>query len=304
MATPIVHTGCFGAVRVTGTGAPTVVSSVRQWILNENRSTIKYQASNTQCASGRLKGKFAWSGSYSAYGSVPFVMPREKGFFEGYTAPDDRAVDMLGTIYGGNIIVDSVEIAWNWETQEPIAHVVNFSGEGPLAQGLSDPQIVDASEIDLDDVCPAKVEIATDIAAPVFDELSNITKATLSISADNKPFTNSSTACAEAFSRGAIDWTLSIDRQSTIWLTDDTPHALLSGNDYQIRLYDSATTFWLLKYGILKDHTNIEVDIENDSIVGYTKNFEMQAFGGTPPPKTIGLIAFPNTNEWWPSNIA
>ena len=310
-----VYTGCRGAIEKDTVPATSKVpiSSVRQWQISESRSTIKYGASNTHCAAGRLAGKFAWSGSYNAYGSVPSLMPRESALFRGYHAPLDGIVGGTGTTLSGEIIVDSVAITWNWENQEPISHVVNFSGVGLLTQTLNDTAIIDATAIDLDEVCPSKIDISDNIGTPNWETISNIKQAILNISAENKKYTDSSTLCAEASIKGPIDWTLSIDRNNDIW--DASPGGvpsvpvlpILSGNDYALRLYDSVAEFWELDYAIMKDHTNILTDIETDAIIGYTENYEMQAWvdaSGDGVRDTLGKILFPSTAEWWPTNIA
>ncbi len=286
-------------------GSVAGISSVLDFSISENRETKTYKASNTAGATGRTKGIFGFSGTYSALGAIPQLMPRDKvvgqQFFLG---PDDgvyNATSMLGTVYVGDIIINQVAINWNWETQDPITHTVSFSGEGALNRTYGAAFIPDTTAVNVNDVCPTKVEIADDIPT-AFYELEDLTTAVLTFTAANQEYANSNTNCAKKTIPGGIDFTLGMSRQETKQqVNQQNPTFELeieSGIDYQIRMYTDATEFWLLKWAIMKDHTNIRGDIQGSpsAPVGFDKSFEMQAFNSG----VIGQIVFPDTNIWWP----
>ncbi len=283
-------------------------SSVTGFTISENRQTQEYKASNTAGATGRLKGLYGWGGTYSALGSLAESLPRDLRTCKFYLGPDDAIFEGLGTVLTGQIIIDSVDITWDFENQTPIRHNVNFTGIGLITFEESvDPNpgapgdindLIDRTAVALDDVCPTKIEVATAIT-PVFATLTDITSATLTLTADNTQNANSSTNCAQTSIAGGIDWSLAINRQQSSFFIDPPADTLesISGDDYQIRLYKDAALFWLLKFGIMKDHTNIQGSIEDSGIVGYTMNYQMQAFdtAGTP-----GEIILPGPVNWWP----
>ena len=287
-------------------------SSVTGYTISENRSTQEYKASNTAGATGRLKGLYGWGGTYSALGALPEGLPRDLRTCKFYLGPDSGVFEGIGTVLTGQIIIDSVDITWDWENQVPIRHNVNFTGTGLITFGEDvDPNpgitgdaddLIDRTAVALDDVCPTKIEIAQAIT-PVFLELTNITSATLTLTANNTQNANSSTNCAQTSIPGGIDWSLAINRQESSFFIDPPTDTLesISGDDYQLRLYTDAALFWLLKFGIMKDHTNIQGSIEDSNIVGYTMNYQMQAFDSAPTPNP-GEIILPGPTNWWPTD--
>jgi len=289
-------------------GSVAGISSVLSFSLSENRETKSYKASNTAGATGRNKGIFGFSGTYSALGAIPQLMPKDivvaQQFFLG---PDDGVYNpttMKGTIYTGDIIIDQVVVNWNWETQDPMMHTVSFTGIGPLSRAYDADFTPDTTAVNVNDVCPTKIEIS-DAAATEFFELENLTSAALTFTAANTQYANSNTNCAKESLPGGIDFTLGMSRQETMQqvLNVGGPNTTLeidSGVDYQLRMYTDAALFWLLKWAIMKDHTNIQGDIQSSpsTIVGFDKSFEMQAFNGG----LTGQIVFPGgTPVWWPT---
>lgn len=279
-----VLTGTFGIVDN--------ISSVRQFTINQARTTQTYRASNTDGATGRSSGIFGWNGSYTAYGVDPQVMPRDTTVFSGYLSPDSGVFGGVGTVATGSVLVDSVAITWNWETGEYMSHVVNFQGLGALTFNEAAVALADSTSLPVVDVCPTQIGILPAVGG-VEAVLSDVTSATLTISAANQKYVSSSTNCTENAVKGSIDWTLSINRLST------TFSDVVSGTDYRIKIYEGVTDHWHLEWGIFKDYTNIVTDIEGATLIGYTMNFEMQAFNAG----VKGEILKPGELTgagWWP----
>ena len=289
---------------------PAEFSSITGYTVNENRETQEYKASNTAGATGRLKGLYGWGGTYAALGAIPEALPRDIRNVKFYLGPDSGVIEGVGTVLQGQIIVDSVDITWNWEDQIPVRHNVNFTGIG-LITYLEDEDpnpgiigdaadLIDRTSVNLVDVCPTKIEVALAIT-PVFETLTDITSAVLTLTANNTQNANSSTNCAQTSIPGGIDWSLAVNRQQSSFFIDPPADTVFSqsGDDYQVRIYTDASLFWLLKFGILKDHTNIQGSIEDSNIVGYTMNYQMQAFDAAGQP---GQILLPSSTEWWPTD--
>ncbi len=281
------------------------ISSVLGFSISESRETESYSSANTNRAMGRNKGVFGFRGTYSALGAVPQMMPRDKVLLQKFfLGPDDgayNATSMKGTVYVGDIIVDKVVISWNWEAQDPITHTVSFSGEGLLTALYDIDFVPDTTAVNVNDVCPTKVEISG-VSGSAFYGLEDLTSAALTFTAANHPYADASTGCNRRFLPGNIDFTLGMSRQETKrQVNQQNPTFELeieSGIDYQIRMYTDDIAFWLLKWAMMKDHTNIQGDIQGfpSRIVGFDKSFQMQANNGL----GIGEIVFPNTNVWWP----
>ncbi len=297
--------GDLGSIHNADT--PAEFSSITGFSVSENRATQEYKASNTAGATGRLKGLYGWSGTYSALGAVPEALPRDIRNVIFYLGPDDGVFQGAGTTLTGQIIIDSVDITWDWENQVPIRHNVNFTGIGLITyieavDPTGAPNLIDTSAVALVEVCPTFIEASLPDGA-AFKTLTNITSAVLTLSADNTQNANSSTNCAQTSIPGGIDWGLVANRQETSFFVDPPAKTLVntSGNDYQIKVYTTDALFYLLKWGILKDHTNIQGSIEDGNIVGYSMNYQMQAFDQT-APGTIGQLDLPGSVEWWPSD--
>lgn len=262
------------------------LSTVRNVTISETLGLNKHVASNTQLGAARTKGIHSWSGSYSQYGSQPLRMPRDIFTFSSYVAPDNGVEGTAGLIVTGQAIVDQVVINFNFENGEPINIQTNFTGILALAKNAAQPAITDATAPALEEICAAKVQYAE-------ADVTDVTSAVLTITAENKPYSNSSTIvsgnCYQNVVPGTIDWNLAVNRQSNTFLHDN-------GTVGRWDLYTNATEFWRLDWGMTREHSNFTVDNESGDIIAYTKNVEMHGHNGT----SIGQIVLPDTTVWWP----
>lgn len=273
------HSGKFGVVNGQ--------SAVRNWQINNTSTPAKYVASNTKGAPGRNPGPKDWTGSFSAYGGEPAVLPGEKFSFVGYTAPTDKALGGVGITYEGTAVVDSVVVNWNWESGENVNYVVNFSGDGALTRGTGSH--TDDSEVEVHGTTGLAVALDGDAAICV-------ATATLTLNASNSAYVNSCTSGWNGRESGVLDAMLSL----TIHARD--LEAIDSGADigdyFALRLYVNDADYWLLKWMQLKDQTGLTVDIETGAVISYTAAFEFSAFeagGGTP-----GQLLLPSGAALWP----
>lgn len=275
-----VHSGRFGAVNG--------ISTVRNWSITDDMTNPAYKASNTAAGTGRISGIEMWTGSFGIYGAIPPVMPGEIFTFAGYSAPDDDAVGSDGTTAEGSAIVDSLAINFNFQTGDIISQVINFSGHLGLTWTDADDVLTDSSAPDVPPICGCKVDYSSN--GSDFSTLSDILQATLTITAANQAYVNSSTGCTTGRKPGPIDWTAAITRQSTA-------KTLTKGADYVWRFYTDSNSYYQMKWGKVKNFSNFNVDIESGKIVDHVINLEMNGFVGG----TTGTITVPDAGSaWWP----
>lgn len=273
------------------------ISTVRNFNLTDTQNNPPIRASNTQSGTARRKGIKSWSGSYGSYGATPLYMPGEFFDFKAFMPPPTLVPNDDCEAYSGSAIVDSVAITWNWTSGEVLSHVVNFSGHLGLSL-LSAQQGIDATDVEALEVCGTKWQYSID--GTTWYEWPTLAQAVLTITAANQAYVNSQTACETGRVAGPIDWTLALTEQNCQRLESNYP---TKGNDYQFKGFVDATDHWRLKWGKLKDFTNIQADVESGAIIGRTANIEMNGIVGS----TVGRIYKPGYNSgtgagiYWPA---
>ena len=276
-----VHAGLFGMVNGQ--------STVRNWSVSDAATSVAYGASNLRAGTHRKRGVNSWSGSFAGNGGLPAVMPGETFTFTGYTAPTTGVHGTAGITYSGTAIVDSVEITWNFSTNEIVQWKVNFSGHLALVKGTGTE--TDATT----PVHPLTAATKVEYFNVSWQELSNVVSVTLTISAANQDYVDSSTIVSGVAwtgkKEGRIDWNANI-----VLNTDDQP--LAKGSDQQLRLYTDASLFWLLEWGHLRDYTNLNVDNDSGAILQQTMAFEKA--GLDPTTSALGTITKPGGTVFWP----
>lgn len=279
------HSGKFGIVNGHNT--------VRNWSISEVQEAKEYFASNTDGGAGRKPGVYDWTGSFGAYGGQPSLFPGDTFEFGGYTAPDDDVEGSIGQRYVGSAIVDSLAITWNWNAAELIAYVISFSGNGALVKDTG--IYTDVASIDAPPIQLAKIEF--DLALPLtFVEWTDIDNATLTISADNQAYVDSSSIVAGKLWRkrlkGNIDFTASLVENKTLRATPN-PQV---GDNFELKMFVNATEFWALKWVHVLDASGITVDREAGTVIQKTNNFAMNGWN-----PTVGYIKHPDLSSKWPT---
>lgn len=261
-------------------------STVRNWKIARSNELKRLAASNTGGVPMRKPGVFKWTGSYGAYGLAPQVLPGQTFAFVGQT-PLLGSAPTAAPTYSGAATVDNVVITLDWENAEIISHVVNFMGNGRLVESTG--SIVDESDVVCPPTCGARFRMGA--SADAMSDMSDVTKLTLTLSASNKPYTNSSTACAVTVAGGRPDWSLSYDRQETQF-----PFAEGSTVVAQIVPAGGADDEGIiLSFGIIGKQ-DFEVDIENDEIVGYSETVDFTAVDSE---GNAGSIIIPGHPNYW-----
>lgn len=283
------HSGKWG--RVNG------VDTMRQWSISEVARHPKAVASNTLLGTARRRGVRSWSGSYNAYGEQPVAgaMPGQIFSFEGYGAPNNDVSGGDGLLYQGDACIKSVAITWDWKGGNILSHVVNFDGHLELVKE-DGPDPGDAVVPNLKEIAACKIDYAM-FDLGVFTTLPNITTATLTISSTNSAYVNSSTVIGGVIwtgcTGGPIDWTCAIAQEDVNRLPADIFDI---GDSLDLKLFTTASEFWRLTHGMVRDFTGIRVNRETGEIIARTINVDMNCYYGSTP----GTITKPGGSQWWP----
>ena len=285
-------------------GAVNGMSTVRNWVLNETTTPAEYRASNTRAGTGRKEGVYDYNGSFEGYGGVPPIMPSEYFDFVGFTAPTSGIFGTIGaTKQAVNAIVQSVTINWDWTTGGLLDWVVNFAAGEPLIITDGTATTTDLSLPAVQIVCPTKITLTNNNTL-----WPNLTRASLTITANNPSFVNSSTQGRTGRRAGNVDWNASVTEQAVNTNTVIGLSGCLGsivGADVLMRIWIDATFYWGLLWAHYVDSSDFRVDNDTGAIIGQTNNFAMSGFdvaGNT------GYIARPGedggTNPyWWPTEI-
>lgn len=270
--------GCSGAIDGIGT--------VRTWTGTSTADLQAAVASNTKCGEVIVQGNEDWNVTYNAYGDTPAVMPGDTLTFSG-------SIDGVNGIEGPARVA-SVEISWDQETGAIIAHTVNLEGNGEVTKQAV--AATDTSTPDMPTSIDRKIEIGTMAASPVWSEIPDVRTITLTITSANQPYNTSTTGAHTKRTGGVFSATVSFSVY-----TDDYASLPDENDEYRIRLYTSATEYWLLQFVRFQETGDIGADIEGAGIVAGTLSARWSARGTiTTALDTEGQIVQPDTTVWWP----
>lgn len=275
------------------------LSRVSNWQVNDSKNADAYQSSNTAAGTARGGGVRDWNGSFSGQGGSPPVMPNQEFLFEGYTEPDNGVLGGDGLVYTGQAIVSQVAITWNWTNNQLLRWSANFAGKPGLTFARATPT-VDTSALADEFACGTYFEYGVDDAV-VDIEIPALTSATLTITANLAPASNSSTRSGgECFidrTPGNIDWNLSMNQEDRDRGVSGYPDL---GQDVGLKLYTKAdlSEFWALNFGRKLSYTNLTVDTQSNNQISRTLNYAMQA--RLPSTGALGNITLPGeTVPYW-----
>jgi hypothetical protein len=294
------HSGKFGVVNGQ--------STVRNWSIGETMAPAPFVASNTKGGTGRRTGVKAWAGSFNQFGGIPTVLPGQLFAFAGYTAPDNDTLAGVGTKYSGQAIIDQLVVNFDWTSGAVINTQSSFSGHLALTVEDGAAALADNTDPDVPSVCCAKIEVGgmgmedCSVSEPesslgdASDEWENLAQATLTITAANQSFVNSSTNCWTGRKPGNIDWTLAVVEQQTQRF-GGIYEKIKRGNSVELKLFIDDENYWWLKWGMVHDFSDITVERESGAIIARTVNISKNGFlnGNT------GLIRLPGAgSNFWP----
>lgn len=267
------------------------LSAIRNWQVNDNGALAKFVNSATAIGAGRRAGVSSWSGSYSNHGGTPPVFPGTLFGFTGFTAPDDQILGHQGAKYVGNALVESVSINWDWTSGNVLENQTSFQGALGLAESTGYP-VADAGVSDPEPVGPCFIEYSADNGS-TWTTLQNVTQASLQMQNAVQPVVTSSTNGLTDRRAGPFDWAANITVEDTIMGSGLTKYSA-----YIWRFHTTATYFYLLKWGRVKEFTGLNVQPESGAIISHNIALEMSAteqIAGTP---TLGQVRGPGASPY------
>lgn len=292
MAVTAVRSGKHGAVE----GDSGVYHQIRNWMLADTNTPQDRVSSATRGGHTRRLGVADWNGSFVGFGGIPplEVFPGETVALQLFTGPTSGVFGDTGLKYYGDAIIDSLSISWDFTPGGDIQWTANFSANGCLDTATDD--IVETPEQCVSRMCPLKLEV-NDYCADdtVWIEWPNVKTMTLTITSANQSYSNSSTACCTYREPGNLDWMLEVvDEDAAEFLDKDVA--------YRFRIYDTATTYWHLAYGLFHSMSNLSVDVFSGAIKSKTNTIAMNGqtcCNGSGSLET-GAIINPTPVTLWP----
>lgn len=265
------------------------ISAVRNWQINENGTLSKFVNSATAIGAGRKAGTTSWAGGYSAHGGLPSVLPGILFGFTGYTAPDDDIFSHAGMSYSGNAMSESASINWDWASGNVLEHQVNFAGHLGLTANIGAYPPVDAGVSNPEPVGVCHIDSSPD--GTTWTRIPNVTQASLQLVNSVQPYINADTATTTGRKAGPFDWTASIAVEDSL-----LGSGLAQFGTYQFRFYTTASLFWLLKWGTVKESTGLTSNAETGAIISHSISLEMNgAVGGV-----LGSVIAPGAmSSYW-----
>ena len=229
-----------------------------------------YYASNTLWGPDRNPGVIDWTGNFSLFDGRYIIFPGQfLKCLEFFTAPSTGVYGNVGQTYCGQGIVDSTVLTWAWGAEQSLTQVVNFSANGCLANRN---RVIDDTTIRTPDkMCGLQLQYALGDGVPSWVLFENIQQAVLTMESNNPTYVNSSTGCCTHRRPGNINWTLALT------LTDHRTVTYSRTDLLSFRLYNSATTFWELVFGIFSGTSGVIANRQTGEIQQQVANFSMKA---------------------------
>ena len=286
------------------------ISTVNSFTIDRTSTPGSTIASNTGNAPLKTKGILAWSGTITAKGSAPSVsnMPGLFFVFTGYVGPDTDVVPVgaIGTTYTGTAIVDSIAITFDHNTNEANGYVISFSGHLALTFADGQAEILDATTPDIENPCGFDISWSPQFntTTPVINILTAWTTATLTITAENVSYSDSSThvvdECWMGMKRGNIGFTLDISQNESEVALATT---MVIGTNIGVRIAVNGTDNWELQYCHVENISDVNCDRTTGDIISITTNLSMSSHDDA---GVLGYIALPGEDPavqgepFWP----
>ena len=265
MAVTAVRSGKHGTVE----GDSGVYHQIRNWVLADSNTPQDRVSSATRGGHTRRLGVGDWTGSFVGFGGLPplEVFPGENVNLQLFAGPTSGVFGDTGLKYYGPSIIDSLSITWDFTPGGDVQWTANFSANGCLATDTDD--IVETPEQCVSRMCPLHIDV-NDYCADdaVWTEWPNVKSMTLTFTADNQSYSNSSTNCCTYREAGNLDWILEV-------IDEDAAEYLVKDTAYRFRIYDTATTYWQVGFGLFHSMSDLNVDVFTGVIKSKTNTIAM-----------------------------
>lgn len=247
----------------------TIVTHMRNWNLTDVQAPVTYSSSQTKLAMGRKTGIRSWQGSFQGYGGYPGFVPGEYLDFLGYKG-NDAGDETPSEVAGGEILITSLDITWNWQSNEVISWQAAFTGNGEIAYTTPDLELPSDGTAP-PTPCNTQWNRNT-VAIPA------LTTGTLNLSCTAIETVNSNSYangfCWKGVKPGIKDAKASVTQES-----DTQPYTV--GELITLRCNIDATTYWELAYMHFLGYSNIQVNRETGAIITQNLDYEMSIISGS-----------------------
>ena len=269
------QTGRHGAIN----GVPQVMS----WGLSETSSPDAAHGSATGIFPVRRHGPISWGIDWKALGCQPSALPLTQAAWAGFAYSNTGSGN--GLKYSGDIVVDQVQIDWDWSKNAVVQYSLKASGAGALTEDANAAPITDASTPVGYSPCGDQIMIG---ASGSEVALEMVTKASLTISGSNGKATNSSTGCrVDAKPGGSVDIKLSI--------TVETGTMQMAKNSLQRILLPTDTDPWIFEFMVVAGRSGFQVDRKSGAVVGFTYDLVYTRLNEA---NDVGSITLPDGTPW------
>ena len=285
-----VHSGRWAVVN----GA----SSVSAWQVNDTTDMKEAVASNTKAGKKRLPGPKSWTGSYEQFGGIPAssMMPGSMISFSGYEAPDNDTVGGTGVTLSGQAMIERLSVTWNWGTGDVLKMASEFLGHLGLSYADGQAAIFDSAVPNF----PSTKQLPTPTVqvnnAGGYVNWPNLTTLTLTISNEVQSYVNSSTGGLTGRLAGIFDAEVSATEQEVLRSLFDLDNII----EFKLPVDATFTNFWIIRFGKVKEFTNIRMDRETGAIISRNVTIPWTAYDDE-NPEVVGQIRLPGqVTDWWP----
>lgn len=286
------HSGKFGVVN----NVPAMIS----WNISDDEDLKEYINSQTRGMAGQLPGISNWTGSIEQNGVNPVagLMPGSLFAFQGYTAPDNDTAGGSGTILSGNIMVERMSMAWNWAGGDIEKTSYEFQGSGPLAVNSGQPAISDTSTPTYYGSKQLPQPTIQVNGTGGFINWPYITQLTITLSNEIQPVVNASTGGNTVRVAGPWKLEISASEQEVLRSLFQKENIL----EIKVPVDPTFINFWDIKFGVVKNFTNIEVNRETGAIISRSVQIIHSAYDfPLNNPANLGSITLPGAGSaWWP----
>lgn len=294
--------GQYGAAFSDGEALGTLAN----WNVNATADQKAFVASNTKGGTGRRGGNVDWSGTAKQYVGWPLgpeMMPAgDQWNFLGFLAPRTGVPGTAGPNIGGICLTESVTLSIDWAASSLVELMTNFVGNGALTysgvetafEDLTNPMAIPSREVEF------KLGLFSS-GAPVWTPTC-VLKAALTFKANMYPFSSSCTSGIVKRVAGTKDWSLviTLDEPDFKSLPIGLQQNQIVGAQFIYATGEEIT----LKWGIVKDITNINVDVETGAMISYDVQIDMSVDSGVDTGIAGSAVTLPDgaggTFQWWP----
>jgi len=275
---------------------------VRNWTLNVLNAVETRYHSASRGGPERYTGIEDWNATFEGFGGDPGIFPGDIIDLKLFAGPSSSTWGDPGQTWYGSAIVDSLSVIWNFQPNQSLQWAASVSANGCITQ--TDDEYYDTTCLTCPtQMCSLAIKYMDDCGTgTAYADWNYIESATLTFTAANVAYINSTSACCTNRRPGNIDWSLDIVDQ------EDYP-VMATSDTWAFRLYTSAAAYWELTWGILQNISNIRVDIESGAIKTKTNNIVMSGRTcctgvGTGAGADIGAIKDPGGTTVWPIALA